>query len=101
MSDKLQMPHSKQKRDGEIRIMSNGTLIEMRGNYTKEEIIKAATSLIEEESGYSVGMWEKLGRHSQAWYKAVPDGSGEYTWVAHGGNVPRRGSYFASCLYLY
>lgn len=101
MSQSLQIPTSKQKRDGEINFLSNGLCIEVRGNYTREEILDKVRSVVEEETPYSVEYWLTHGRYSQAWYKIVPDGSGEWTWVSIGKDTPCRGSYFASVLSLY
>lgn len=104
MSDKLQMPHSKQKRDGEVvRLMNDdGPILVMRGNYTKEEIITAAVAagVTEENYGYWGRTWH-TAEFIQGWYKTVPDGSGEYSSMHHRFDSPRRGSYFASSLYLY
>lgn len=97
----LQKPTHKSRRDGEVRMMSHGALVEIRGDYSKEEILDKARLLIEEESGYSPEYWRQHARWSQSWYKAVPDGSGEYTWVARPRDTPCQGAYFASVLYLY
>ena len=70
---KLVVPTIKSRRDGEVRMMSHGALVEIRGNYTKEEILDKARLLIEEESGYSPEYWRQHAQWSQSWYKATPD----------------------------
>ncbi|UKL14855.1 hypothetical protein [Erwinia phage Gungnir39] len=94
-------PTKKQKRDGEIDIQScewNMAQFVMRGDYTHEQILDAAIKngiLPANERD----AWENLGeygRYYQCWFKAVPDGSGQYSYLNFEATHETRGAYFAS-----
>lgn len=93
----------KSKRDGEIDLLNNDWslgMFVMRGNWTHSEILDKAISegLLAENERDS---WENLGEHGryyQSWFKAVPDGSGQFSTFHHAVKEGVRGAYFASVI---
>lgn len=89
------------KRDGEIDILHNDSscgMLVMRGDYTESQILDAAinSGIISDDERKE---WENLGeygRYYQSWFKAVPDGSGQFSTFHHAVDKKLRGAYFAS-----
>ena len=106
MNEKLTKQRKKSKYDGSIDIMNNddciGMLV-MRGDYTAEQMLDAAikAELIPSNERDAWQADRQGNRYYQAWFKAVPDGSGCYAALHHPRNTPCRGAYFASVIYRY
>lgn len=106
MNEQLIKPTKKGRYDGSIEQMNNddciGMLV-MRGDYTAEKMLDAAieSGLIPENERDAWEVDREGNRYYQAWFKAVPDGSGCYATLHHPRNTPCRGAYFASVIYRY
>ncbi len=92
-------PAKKQKHDGSVErtTSDDARFLVMRGDYTSEQIIKAAIERgeIEEEDKDA---WESA-RYYQSWYKTSPlGGQDSYSHWNHPRETPCRGAYFASVL---
>ncbi|WP_034948986.1 hypothetical protein [Erwinia oleae] len=92
-------PANKQKLDGLVDTMSSedARFILMRGDYTAEQIIKAAIDQgdIEPEDEED---WSKA-RYYQSWFKTSPLGGPDgYSRWNYPRDTPCRGAYFASVL---
>ena len=92
-------PEKKQKHDGSIDLLHSeeARFIVMRGDYTAEQILKAALDA-EEISPCEKDSWTHA-RYYQSWYKSSPIGGQEgYSGWNHPRDAPCRGAYFASVL---
>jgi hypothetical protein len=91
-------PEKKQKHDGSVDMMTSddARFIVMRGDYTAEQIIKAAAEqdvISPDDEDWS------HARYYQTWYKSSPIGGQEgYSRWNHPRDTPCRGAYFASVL---
>ncbi|WP_230118501.1 hypothetical protein [Serratia marcescens] len=93
------MTKRKSPRDGECELMrsDDAQFLVMRGNYTAEQIIKAATDQGEIDQDDSES-WQ-MANYYQTHYKISPIGGAEgYSNWHHPRDTPCRGSYFASVL---
>ena len=92
-------PEKKQKHDGSVDLLHSeeARFIVMRGDYTAEQILKAALNA-EEISPCEKDSWAHA-RYYQSWYKSSPIGGQEgYSGWNHPRDTPCRGAYFASVL---
>ena len=101
----MKLPDKKSRRDGEVDVLNNesGGLLVMRGNYTIEQIVAAA---IEQKQIDEIDKeyWLNLSgydRYYQSWFKATPDGTGQYKAWHHAIPEPCSGAYFASVIEKY
>ncbi len=101
----MNIPDKKSRRDGAVDVLNNesGGMLVMRGNYTIEQIVTAAIEqkqIDECDREY----WLTLSgcdRYYQSWFKATPDGTGEYKMWHFARKEPCSGAYFASVIEKY
>ncbi|WP_370426156.1 hypothetical protein AB9Q52_011335 [Pantoea vagans] len=92
-------PEKKQKHDGSPDTMNSGDarFIVMRGDYTAEQILKAAVEQGEIEPEDEED-WSHA-RYYQFWYKTSPLGGQDgYSRCNHPRDTPCRSAYFAAVL---
>jgi len=92
-------PEKKQRNDGSVDIMTSeeARFVVMRGDYSADEIVKAA---LEQDVIWpgDKDVWSRA-RYYQSWFKTSPIGGHQgYAGWNHPRDTPCRGAYFASVL---